>query len=323
MLTLYWYHLKDKQLRQDVSIAELPELLKIHEGVLWLDLFQPTAEELLLLSDIFDFHPLCIEDCVHIQHIPKLEEYPEYLFLVMHAVKANSHPEKFDLVELDAFLGKNFLVTVHREPLHAVDITKEHLERGTSAIYAGSTALAHELLDAMVDLYMPIIEALDTRLQELEDTIEEDPASDIVKDFFDLRRSILKLRRTSLKEQEVFYWLSHRDISFIDKKEALLFKDIYDHLVRIVELSEASRDILSGILSIHLSLMSNRMNDVMRILTIFSAILLPLTFIVGVYGMNFEYMPELTYHYGYFIVLGVMTLIAVGMMVYFRRKNWI
>lgn len=323
MLTIYWYHLKEKTLRTEIAPAEIPQLLKTRNSVLWVDLAQPTEEEAQLLESVFDFTPLCIEDCLHAQQIPKMEEYPDYLFLVVHAVKTNHHPLNFDLVELDMFLGKNFVVTYHAEPVQAIEFTQANVSRSTSAIHLGAVSLAHEILDGLVDLYMPVLDHLDNRLQSLEDMIEANPGSDIVTDFFDLRRSLLKLRRTSLKEQEVFYWLSHRDITFIDRSEALLFKDIYDHLVRVLELTEALRDILSGILSIHLSLISNRMNDVMRVLTIFSAILLPLTFIVGIYGMNFEYMPELKSPYGYYTVLAFMATLTTGMLIYFKRKRWI
>lgn len=329
MLRLYLYDQNSRVLCDTITPADLPGFLKRQDGVLWVDLCQPNPDELALLSDVFGFHPLCVEDCTHPQAIPKLEEFADYLFLVVHGVKQSQGDNirqklcEFETLELDVFLGRNFLVTVHAEPLRSIEITQENLLRGSSAIHISATALAHEVLDALVDLYFPVLETLEIHLQNLEDIIEANPASDIVKDFFDLRRTILQLRRTSLKQQEIFYGLSHRDISFISKPDVLLFRDIYDHMVRIVEMSESSREILSGILNIHLSLVSNRMNDVMRILTIFSAILLPLTFIVGIYGMNFEHMPELRNPYGYYTVLCFMALITLGMLGYFRYKRWL
>jgi magnesium transporter len=323
MLSLYWYDTQNRQLCQGVDPSEIPALLENPNGVLWANLFQPTESEVELLHDVFYFHPLCVEDCIHRQYVPKLEEFPNYLFLVIHGIQATQRKIQFDTVNLNLFLGKNFVVTVHWEPLQPIDFARDNLTRGTSAIHSGASALAHEILDATVDLYMPVLSNLDDHLLALEDLIERNPATDIVKDFFDLRRSILQIRRISLKEQEVFYWLSHRDIPFISHKDVLLFRDIYDHLVRVVELSESARDILSGILTIHLSLMSNRMNDIMRVLTVFSAILLPLTFIAGIYGMNFQNMPELRDPYGYYITLMVMGLITLAMLVFFRKKGWL
>lgn len=323
MLSTYWYDPESRQVQTEVDLEDLPNLLQKQDGVIWLDLCTPTEDEIAVLIEHFHFHPLCMEDCVHSQAVPKLEEFPDYLFLVVHGVRQTQKATQYDLVELDLFLGKNYIVTIHEEALQSIDFVRGNIERGTSAIFSGEGALAHEILDAMVDLYTPVLENLDFRLQELEDLIEENPGSDIVKDFFELRRSILQLRRISLKEQEVFFWLSHRDIAFISQKEALLFRDVHDHLVRVVELSEASRDILSGILNIHLSLMSNRMNDVMRILTIFSAILLPLNFIAGIYGMNFDHMPELRNPMGYYTVLTIMATITMGMLIFFRHKRWL
>lgn len=328
MQRICWFSFEDQTLVDSLPLEALSTYLVRQDGVLWLDIEDPQPEDQVILEEVFQFHPLCIEDCFHEQVVPKLEEFPKYLFMVLHGLRAGVTQDKFDsshveTVELNLFLGGNFVVTLHKEPLQALQFLRDNLDRGTSAIYGGTASLAHEIMDALVDSYLPVLDTLDAHLNDLEDTIEANPGSDIVKEFFDLRRAILTIRRISIRQQEVFYWLSHRDIILIDKEERLLFRDIYDHLVRVVELSESARDILAGILNVHLSLVSNRMNDVMRILTIFSAILLPLTFIVGVYGMNFQHMPELNYEYGYYIVLGVMAAITIGMLMFFRHKQWL
>jgi magnesium transporter len=328
MLTSYWYENATMSVRQHIATDEFSELLKRQDGVLWVDVFQPTSEELAILTDIFAFHPLCVEDCMHPQIIPKLEEFPDYLFLVVHGIKKTETTIQESMmacqpVELDLFLGRNFLVTLHHEHLHSILMSRESLLRGTSAVRSGASALAHEVLDSMVDLYFPVLENLEEHLQDLEEQIEANPGSEIVGQFFALRRSLLKLRRISLRQVDIFYALSHRNMSFVTPQDTLLFRDVYDHMVRIVEIAESSRDILSGILNIHLSLMSNRLNDIVRVLTLFSAIMLPLTFIAGIYGMNFEHMPELQNPHGYFIVLGCMVVLSIVMISFFRHKRWI
>jgi magnesium transporter len=323
MKQIVWYPLNQKEAQVLSSETDLAPYLVRDDGVLWVDIEALTSADEAWLKSVFDFHELCLEDCTHPQVIPKLEEFPSYVFIVIHGVAQETGSYSFRLQELDVFLGKNFLVTLHAEGLSPIQFVRDNFSRGTSAIHGGACSLAHEVLDALVDTYLPFLELVDSRLSEVEDILEKNPGTDIVSTFFELRRSVLALRRVAIRQQEIFYWLSHRDIGFIGKQEALLFKDIYDHFVRIVELNESARDILSGMLNIHLSLMSNRMNDVMRILTIYSTILMPLTFIVGVYGMNFDHMPELHWPYAYPVVLMLMASITMGMLFFFKHKRWL
>jgi magnesium transporter len=323
MKQIVWYPFNQTTGQVVSADVDLNPYLEREDGVLWVDIEGITPEDELWLKSFFAFEHLHLEDCVHPQVIPKLEEFPDYLFIVTHGVNNLIGEYTFELQELDLFLGKHFLVTVHARPLPSIHFVQAHLARGTSAIHGGVCSLAHEILDALADTYLPFLELLDARLSELEEILEKNPGTDVVTTFFELRRSVLGLRRVAIRQQEVFYWLSHRDIGLISKKDTLLFRDIYDHFVRIVELNESARDILSGMLNIHLSLMSNRMNDVMRVLTIYSTILMPLTFIVGVYGMNFDHMPELHLPYAYPAVLMLMASITVGMLLFFKHKRWL
>jgi magnesium transporter len=336
MRTAYWYNLETKSLKHDVHWEEISKCLKNPKGVLWLDLQAPSSAELSGLDFEIGVDALCLESCADVGEKPPsnlkqlhslckvaLEEFPQHLFISVFGIRVAENPHDFEMTPLHMFVGKNYVVTVHSGKLEALQYIDDTIRRGVSSIHTGAIPFSYEILDALVDSYMPVVDHLDHHLQDLEDLIESNPASDIVKDFFELRRTILKLRRVSLKVQDVFYWLSHRELALITKKETYLFKSLYDHLVRVVDVTESLRDILSGILSIHLSLVSNRLNDIMRLLTIFSAILLPLTFIAGIYGMNFEYIPELRHPYGYFFCLGAMLLITLGMLLYFRKKRWI
>jgi magnesium transporter len=230
----------------------------------------------------------------------------------------------FEMIELDGFLADRYLITIHDEPIPSIEHAKRHFENHVSRLTQGTSYLAYEILDAMIDLYVPLLDYFEEQLEQLEQSIGKKPFTDnSAQDYLNLSREILTLRRLSVKNQNVFYQLSHSNLSFIDVREARLFRDVYDHVVRVVDMSEYYQQALRSILEIHLSLASNKVNQVAQFLTIIATIMLPLSVITGIYGMNFQWMPMLHSPYGFGFVMTLMALVAFGMLVSFRKRSWI
>lgn len=313
---------------ETISANELPAALKDERSIVWVDMECPTGEdEKQILHDIFDFHPLTIEDCQLNHSQPKIEEFPDYLYFIVHGVR-DGDPEgrqHFDSKELDGYLGKNFVVTYHHDSFKSINSVKRQISASPSACQRGAAYLLHQILDQMIDNYAPVLENLDGYLTRLEDSIFESKKDDnrILAEIMRLKRSVTNLRRTSSKQLNVLYRMSHGEFDLISEHMLPFYRDVYDHLLRISDLSETYRDMTGALMETYLSVQSNRMNEVMKTLTIFSAIMLPLTVITGIYGMNFENMPELKTRNGYFVVLGLIGCIIAAMLLYFWRKGWL
>lgn len=307
------------------TVEQLPELLKDQKSVVWVDMEEPTAADEEVLLNVFKFHPLTIEDCRENRHYPKIEEFPEYLYFIVHGVSANTNPERFNTIELDGFLGPNYVITYHHDMFRSINNVKKQLSTSPVACQRGAAFLLHQILDQLVDYYSPVLDDFDERITALEDDIFtlRRPNNSILEQIMELKRSVLRLRRISAKQQDIFYRMSRGEVHMIPQPMLPFYRDIHDHLIRVTDLSENYRDLLGGALDAYLSVVSNRMNEIMKVLTIFSAIMLPLTFIAGVYGMNFEHMPELATQNGYFVVWAIMITVAVGMLIFFWRRGWI
>jgi len=307
------------------TVEQLPELLKQQKDVIWVDMEAPTAEDEKILRDVFHFHPLTIEDCHENRHYPKIEEFPGYLYLILHGVRADTSPDHFNTIELDAFLGPNFVITYHHEFFRSIANVKQLLQTTPVVCRRGAAFLLHQILDQIVDYYSPVLDDFDERIDQLEDDIFtlKSPSNVILAEIMDLKRGVLRLRRISSKQMDVLYRMSRGEYSLIDQPMLPFFRDVHDHLVRVTDLAENYRDLISGALEAYLSVVSNRLNEIMKVLTIFSAVMLPLTFIAGVYGMNFENMPELHSRYGYYAVWAIMVIVAVGMLSFFWKRGWI
>jgi len=307
------------------TVDQLPELLKEEKTVTWIDMQEPTAADERVLLDVFHFHPLTLEDCRETRNYPKVEEFPGYLYFIVHGVRADTSPDHFNTIELDGFLGKNYVITYHHEPFRSIDNVKHLLLTSPAACQRGSAFLLYQILDQIVDYYSPVLDDFDERIDTLEDDIFtlERPTQEILEEIMDLKRGVLRLRRISAKQMEVILRISRGEFPLIEPQVLPFYRDIYDHIMRVTDLAENYRDLISGALEAYLSVVSNRMNEIMKVLTIFSAIMLPLTFIAGVYGMNFENMPELHSRYGYYAVWMIMLTVAIGMLALFWRRGWI
>ena len=319
------YRQQTHKIEEHWTAADLPELLKDTSAVIWVDMEAPTEADERVLLDVFKFHPLTVEDCRENRHYPKIEEFEGYLYFIIHGVTADISPERFNTIELDGFLGRNYVITYHHEMFRSINNVKQLLRTTPVACQRGTAFLLHQILDQVVDYYSPVLDDFDDRIDKLEDDIFtlRRPNNMILSEIMDLKRSVLRLRRISGKQMDILHRMSRGEFALITEDMRPFYRDVYDHLVRVVDLAENYRDLISGSLEAYLSVVSNRLNEIMKVLTIFSAIMLPLTFIAGVYGMNFENMPELHSRYGYYAVWVIMLVVAVAMLLFFRARGWI
>ncbi len=319
------YYTNNHPPKVNLSFGELQEALQDPDGLLWVCLNAPTEEELqTILGDLFHFHPLTIEDCTSNGYqVPKMDDFGDYLFMIMHALPPGKFWEISEPVELDLFLGNNYVVTVAHE-MHVAPIEGvwQRLEKDERLLTRGSDFLCHAILDRLVDDYLPVLDEIDEQIEYLEDQVLQSPTPEVLSKTLEMKHALMSLRRLVAPQREIVNRLSRDDFSLIDRQSRIYFRDIYDHLVRLQDLSESLRDIVTGILDIYLNSTSLRLNEIMKALTIVSTLFLPLSFVAGVYGMNFRYMPELEWRLGYLMVWGIFILIASGMILFFKKRNW-
>src|SRR6266404_3269650 len=324
-MEIFVYREGSNDVEEGFTVAQLPELLKQEHAVIWVDMEAPSLDDDRVLLDVFHFHPLTVEDCRANRHHPKVDEFPNYIYFIVHAIRTDASAERFNTIELDGFLGRNYVVTYHHEKFTSIDKVKQTVRSSPVTCQRGAVFLLHAIIDSIVDDYLPVMDDFDERINELEDNIFtlHRANEQILGEILGLKRSVLRLRRISSKQLEVLYRMSHGQFQLISGAALPFYRDIYDHLVRVTDLAESYRDLISGSLEAYLSVVSNRLNEIMKVLTIFSAIMLPLTFIAGVYGMNFDNMPELHSRYGYYTVWVIMVVVSVGMLGLFWRRGWI
>lgn len=324
-MEIFVYRENAEQVATGFTTEHLPDLLKDEKAVIWIDMEEPTEANEQLLLNLFHFHPLTLEDCRETRNYPKVEEFPGYLYFIVHGVRADTSPDHFNTIELDAFLGPNYVITYHHEMFRSINNVKKLLSTSPAACQRGPAFLLYQILDQIVDFYSPVLDDFDERIAKLEDDIFtlRRPNQAILEEIMDLKRGVLRLRRISARQMEVILRTSRGEFALIPPPMLPFYRDIHDHIIRITDLAESYRDLISGSLDAYMSVVGNRMNEIMKVLTIFSAIMLPLTFIAGVYGMNFENMPELSTRFGYFVVIALMVMVAVGMLLFFWARGWL
>lgn len=308
---------------------DLPELLADSTNVIWVDFYVPTEAERIeadwVLENIFKFHYLTVEDARETRNQPKVEGFPDYLFFIVHGVKNETNSANFVTKELDGYLGKNFVVTYHHEEFRSIDKVKRHISESSYSCQRGAAYLLHQILDELVDLYMPVVDDFDLSINELEDRIfrMKRASNKVLEDIMNLKRAVARLKRISSKQLEVLYKMAHGQFPLIDEKTQPFYRDVHDHLQRISDLAENYRDLVSGLLDVHFSVIANKTNEVMKVLAVFSAIMLPLSLIAGIYGMNMKLYGDIENPSYFWEVMALMGIIAVGLLIYFWRKGWI
>jgi magnesium transporter len=291
---------------------------------IWVDIQQP-AQEIIepLLEGLFGFHELAAEDTLSPNTLPKYDSFSKYDFFIFRTVDVNVSEHQSETFKIAAFLGSDFLVTVHRRPLRYVEDIANRLTADRRLLERGPDFILYSIVDQMVDAHFPLIEQIEEAVDDLQDRIFAHAEEMHLDELLHLKRDINVLRRHSLPQRELLNQISRGDARFIQREHLIYFRDVYDHMFRISETIDVDRDMMTGTMDAYLSVVANRTNETMKVLTIFSAIMLPLTLIAGIYGMNFEHMPELKWLHGYPFALSLMGGIAVLMISWFWWKGWL
>jgi len=292
---------------------------------LWVDLAAPSIPDSLILSDTFKFHPLSVEDAMSVRQYPKAEAYDGYFYVILHGIDFRGlGAHRFGTHDIDFFVGPNYLVTVHDGDSIAVGELRDHAIRNPKIVSEGPVALLHRIVDAMVDSYRPQMDKLEDRLDDLEKEIFDDPRPALVRQILDEKRQVAGLRRIVTPQRDVVGRLARRDFLDVSMEMSFRFRDVYDHLVRIADDVMIFQDRITGMLDAHLSNVSNRLNEVMKVLTVVSTTLMPLTLLSGVYGMNVP-LPHFPggERLQFWWIFGIMLVTIVVMLAMFRRKRWI
>ncbi len=295
----------------------------------WFDFSLPTAEEFELLRELFGFHPLTVDACQKFTDWPKIEEFEEYLFIILRDVFFTEATHQVEHAEIDAFLGKNYLVTVHVAPSSLITELEGRLLKTPPFFNRGPDFLLYLLTELLCDHAMQVLDHFDDAVESLEQDVLTQTGDCAISKTLALKKEILDLRKSLTPQRDVINRLCRRDISMVSTRNMVYFRDTYDHMMRIYELLEVQQDLITSVFEVYLSALSNKLNEVMKRLTIVTTVFMPLTLIAGIYGMNFNTqvsfwnMPELNSKYGYISALGLMLLVAFFMLFYFRRKKWL
>lgn len=338
MISLYRW-LPGEKFGTWVDLPDLPANgCHLPEGhVWWIDLDDPSPEEEdLVFKKFLPIHPLTLEDITrvrrepdHMPHLPKVEQFADYLFVIANALRPASdpgHPETDPaqcVFQLSGVVTEQVLITHHYPTLTAVSAVKHFLHRHAEQAGRGPDYLFHLVLDQIVDDYAPEIDHLTTRLDEIEVQVFETPSRQLVSDLVHLKRRVIALRKTLILMREVLARLIRGEFELVDDREIVYYRNVFDHLVRYTELIEGAREMVSDLMQTHLAAQSNKLNGIMKALAMVSTVILPMSLISGIYGMNFKNMPELEWHFGYYMALGMMVVVAGIALGIFYWKKWL
>jgi magnesium transporter len=312
-----------KLAERDMDLSTIPMLLKDDGVHVWVDMVNPTPEETKqVLEGIFQFHHLAIEDCVAVSQIPKIEEYEGYLFMVIHAVDFNRKDEHFQTTELDMFLGKNFLVTWHREPLKSIQAALDRCSKTTQTA-RGSDRVAHSILDSLIDNYLPVLHEFGDDVSELESSVLEGLSpQQTMNRLIQLRKEIAHLLQVIRPQREILNRFVRGEFKIVRAQLIPYYRDLTDHLWRFGEMAQMYHDSLNSTMQLYLSISANKTSEVVKVLTLITVITTPVIVMGTWYGMNFQGMPELATRGAYYTVTAITALSTIGIIVYFKRRGW-
>ena len=318
MINLRVALLQDGRLRQGGEEL-LPDWRRDSADKLWVDIDNAEHEGIEpLLETRFGFHELAAEDSVSENTLPKYDPFETYDFFVFRAVEQRTATYK-----VAAFLGRNFLFTVHREKVRCIESTLSRLKADVRLLGNGTDFLLYNIVDTMVDAYFPLLDEVEECVDNLQEEIFKNAQPAHLDELLHYKRELNVLRRQALPQRDLLNQISRGDAQFIQQQHLIYFRDVYDHMFRIGESIDIERDMMTGTMDAYLSVIANRLNEIMKVLTIFSAVMLPLTLIAGIYGMNFDSQPEFHWKYGYPYALGLMAVTAAVMIFWFWKSGWI
>jgi magnesium transporter len=310
---------------REMAESEVAERLADGRSHIWIDISSGVEHHLPLLRDVMRFHPLAIEDLSHPRMLPKVEDYDGCLFLVLHDIVLldKEGGERLKTYELFIFLGRNYVVTVRRHRVRAIELMHGDFKVLTHLFARGAESVCHGIVRRMIDNYFPMLDRIDEKLDDSERAIFNSPSSHDMQRVFTLRKDVAKLRAVASQELDVINRLTTGEFDQISPHGVMLARDLYDHLYRVTEKAAGYRETTMGLLDAYLSQINNRMNEVMKVLTVIATIMLPLGIVVGFYGMNFKHMPGLDYPHAWIFTAVGMAVIIGGMLSYFRYRKWL
>jgi magnesium transporter len=323
------YYAPGKPIQKDLPPEKFPELIQNPQSVLWVDFISEPPEICQPILEGFRFHPLAIDDALQETHVPRLDDWGEYLYLVFNYMNLELNGDSWEtgLDELDIFLGKNYIVTHHDYQISAVDETWVVCDRDARNVREGADHILYRIADNLMAGYMPAVEKIDDAIDQIEDEVFKRPSPHTLERLLSIKRVLVAMRRIIIPQREVLNKLARDDYPVIDRKDRVFFRDIYDHLVRLHDLNESLRDLAGSVLDTYLSVINNRMNEIMKTLTVITTIFMPLTFVTGFFGMNFfESLGNLktwTTTPAFYITLAIMILLPLGMYAWMRRRTWL
>jgi magnesium transporter len=322
------YRSSTGELISDLPIASLDQSLQDKDGLLWMDFSEENPEACApILRESFGFHPLAIEDALVETHTPKIDDWGGYVYLVLNAVQFDEESaDPLQTHELDVFLGSNYLVTHQAFTVQAVERVWSLCLRDERQLQRGAGRLLYKVIDELVADYMPVIEQIDDAIDQMEDQVFDKPEQSLLQRIFRLKRALPHLRRILNPQREVLSKIARGDDAVLREEDRVYFRDIYDHLVRMHDITEGLRDLVGGVLDTYLSVISNRMNDVMKTLTVITTLFMPLAFLTGFFGMNFfepaVSFPGWTGKVAFISLLAIMILLPMGMFLWMRKRAW-
>ncbi len=319
----------DGTLVTGLGAADIPDALADPRGLLWVDFRDEPRESCEpILRDTFGFHPLAIDDALAQSHVPKVDDWDGYLYLVLHAVSlAPGAAEPLSTRELDIFLGRNYLVTLHDHPLEPLDRVWNACLRDERAAARGAAHLLYHVVDEVVAGHMPLVDGIDEKVEAIEEQILSHPTSATLQQVLAMKRALMHLRRIIAPQREVLNKLARDEFAVVERAARVYFRDVYDHLVRLYDITEGMRDLAAGALDTYLSVINNRMNEVMKTFTLITTLFMPISFITGFFGMNFfqpaASPPAWTGRVVFWIICGIIVATPVLMYLWLRRRKWV
>ncbi len=307
----------------DVPLAHWKVALHDKEGLFWVDFGNEPKEQVeKTLAEVFKFHPLAIDDALKESHVPKVDDWGDYVYVVVHSLSFNEMTYELETHEIDAFLGRNFLVTHHKDPFASADYVWNTCQRDTRFLARGAVYLLYNIIDTLATDLMPIVDKMDDAIDHMEDQVFTSADRTVLNRIFSIKRAVLHLRRIIIPQREVMNRLARDTYAVVDPSERIYFRDIYDHFVRLADINDTLRDLISGTLDTYLSVTANRTNDIMKVLTIFTALFMPLTFFTGFFGMNFETLPFGSAAF-FVIAITMMIVMPFVLWLWFKQRGWI
>lgn len=324
---IYSIAIRGNKFEHDVPVRDFKKIIAKKNNRLWVDIVNPTEDELSILNDVFGFHPLAVEDVHRVVELPKIDDYETYLFVVFHKIELTENGS-LKTKEIDFFLGRNYIVTIHRDSSDVFRHINEKITKNNDYLKHGTEFVMHSVMDQVIDQYFPILDTWDEEITKIEEEITKGKTKGVLKKIIKLKRQFSLFRKSLNPQRDMISKLASSHYDIIPEKARWYFKDVYDHIFRIYSTLENYNDMITVVfdaylsnISIDLTESSNRLNQVMQKLTLVSTIFLPLTFIASVYGMNFQHMPELEWKYSYYFILILMILIAAIMTTFFKKKK--